>query len=70
VHDIGQFKAGRVTLFHHDIVPSCASARENYARKGVATQELSICAPERNTVRVLHCNSYLIEKVKSINVKV
>ena len=34
VHDIGQFKAGRVTLFHHDIVPSCASAREN-SREGV-----------------------------------
>jgi len=26
VPDIGQFKGGRVTLFHHDIVPSCASA--------------------------------------------
>jgi hypothetical protein len=70
VHDIGQLKAGRVTLFHHDIVPSCASARENSPRRGTAGKGFSVCVPERNTVRVLHCNSYLIEKVKSINVKV
>src|SRR5260370_99663 len=56
VHYIGHFKAGRMSLFHHDIVPFCASARENDPRKGVARQEFSVCAPERNTVRVLHYN--------------
>src|SRR3981189_2467841 len=42
-------------LFHHDIVPFCANARENNPRRDIAGQELFVCAPERNTVRVLHC---------------
>src|ERR1700746_2087326 len=58
-HHIGQFNAGEIVLFHHDIVPICATARENDPRRGITTQELSICVPERNTVRVLHCNSSL-----------
>jgi hypothetical protein len=58
-HYIGQFTAGELVLFHHDIVPICANARENDPRMGIARQELSVCAPERNTVRVLHCNSSL-----------
>jgi hypothetical protein len=29
VHYIHQFKAGKVMLFHHDIVPFCANTREN-----------------------------------------
>src|SRR4029077_18950398 len=58
-HYIGQFNAGKIVLFHHDIVPICATARENDPRKIIARQELSICAPERNIVRVLHCNSSL-----------
>jgi hypothetical protein len=58
-HYIGQFTAGKVMLFHHDIVPFCANARENDPRRGIAKQEFSVCAPERNTVRILHCNSSL-----------
>src|ERR1700745_3985959 len=46
-------------LFHQDIVPSCANARENNPRRDIAGQERFICAPESNTVRVLHCNSSL-----------
>jgi hypothetical protein len=46
-------------LFQHDIVPFCANARENNPRRGTARQELSVFAPERNTVRVLHCSSSL-----------
>jgi hypothetical protein len=70
VHYISQFIAEEVVLFHHDIVPSCASARENNPRRGAAGQEFSVCVPERNTVRVFHSNSYLIDEVKSINIKV
>src|SRR5260221_12541063 len=58
-HYIGQFTAGEMVLFHHDIVPFCANARENDPRKGLAMQEFSVCAPKRNTVRVLHCSSSL-----------
>jgi hypothetical protein len=58
-HYIGRFTAWEMVLFHHDIVTFCAKARENNPRMGVARQELSVCAPERNTVRVLHCNSSL-----------
>jgi ABC-type transport system substrate-binding protein len=68
-HDIGQFTSGITMLFHHDIGPFCASARENNSRKGVARREFSVCAQERNTVRVLHCNSYLIDGIKSTNIK-
>jgi acyl-CoA reductase-like NAD-dependent aldehyde dehydrogenase len=42
-----------------DIVPSCAEARETDPRNGVAKQELFICAPERNTLRILQFNSSL-----------
>lgn len=66
VHHIGQFTAGEMVLLHHDIVPFCADTRENDPRKGVARQELSVCTPERNTVRVLHCNSYVINQVTTI----
>src|SRR5258708_26609279 len=64
VHYIGQFTAGKVTLFQHDIVPFCANARENNRRRGTAGKEFSVCMPERNTVRVLHCNflPYRIQK--------
>jgi hypothetical protein len=55
-HYIGRFTAGKVMLFYHDIVPFCASARENNPRRDNAGQEFSVCATERNTVRVLHCN--------------
>src|SRR6202022_1072675 len=58
-HYIGQFTAGNVMLFYHDIVPFCANARENNPRRNIAGQEFSVCAPERNTVRVLHCKSLL-----------
>jgi UDP:flavonoid glycosyltransferase YjiC (YdhE family) len=34
-HYIGQFNGGKVMLFHHDIVPFCANARENHPRKGL-----------------------------------
>jgi hypothetical protein len=70
VHYIGQFTAGKVTLFQHDIVPFCANARENNRRRGTAGKDFSVRVPERNTVRVLHCNSYLIDGFKSINIKV
>jgi hypothetical protein len=53
---ISQFTAGYIMLFHQEIVPSCAEARENNPRKGAARQELFICPPERNAVRVLLCN--------------
>ena len=69
-HYTGQFTAGKVTLFQHDIVPFCANARENNRRRGTAGKEFSVCVPERNTVRVLHFNSYLIDGFKSINIKV
>jgi hypothetical protein len=69
-HNIGQFTAGEMVLFHHDIVPFCANARENKQRRSTARQEFSVCAPERKAVRVLHCNSYLIGELKSINIKV
>jgi hypothetical protein len=69
-HYIGPFTAGNVTLFHHNIVPFCANARENNPIMGIARKEFSTCEPERNTVRVLHCNSYLIDEFKSINIKV
>jgi hypothetical protein len=60
VHYIDQFKAAKVMLFHHDIVPFCANTRENNPRNGVVgRQEFSVCATERNTVRVVHCNSSL-----------
>jgi hypothetical protein len=58
-HYIGQFTAGKAMLFQHDIVPFCANARENNPRRGTAGKEFSVCVPERNTVRVLHCNSSL-----------
>jgi hypothetical protein len=69
-HYIVPFTAGKVTLFQHYIVPFCANARENNRRRGTADKEFSVCVPERNTVRVLHCNSYLIDEFKSINIKV
>jgi hypothetical protein len=53
-HYIGQFTAGKVMLFHHDIVPFCVNARENNPRRGTAGKGFSVCVPERNTVRVLH----------------
>src|SRR5258708_9457361 len=59
VHYTGQFTGGKVMLFHHDIVPSCVNARENNPRKGTARKGFSVCVPERNTIRVLHCNSSL-----------
>jgi len=59
VHYIGQFIAGKVVLFHRDIVPFCANARENNPRRGPAGKGFSVCVPERNTVRVLHCDSSL-----------
>jgi len=62
-HYIGQFTAGKVMLFHHDIVPICANARENDPRRDVARQELSVCVPERNKLRVLHCNSSLSRRI-------
>jgi ATP-binding cassette, subfamily C, bacteriocin exporter len=43
----------------HDIVPFCVNARENNPRRGTAGKGFSVCVPERNTVRVLHCNSSL-----------
>jgi len=58
-HYTGQFTAGKAMLFQHDIVPFCANARENNPRRGAAGKEFSVCVPERNTVRVLHCNSSL-----------
>src|SRR4029077_8161047 len=69
-HYIGPFTVGNVTLFQHDIVPFCATARENNPIRSIARKEFSACVPERNTVRVLHCNSYLIHEFKSINIKV
>jgi hypothetical protein len=59
VHYIGQFTAGKVMLFHHDIVPFCVNARENNPRRGTAGKGFSVCVPERNTVRVLHFDSSL-----------
>src|SRR4029077_17238132 len=59
VRYIGQFTAWETMLFQQDIFPSCANARENNPRMDIAGQEFFICAPERNTVRVLHCNSSL-----------
>jgi hypothetical protein len=70
VHYIGVFTAGIMMPFHDDIVPFSANARENNPRSGTAGQEFSVCVPERNTVRVLHCNSHLLDEVKSINIKV
>ncbi len=64
-HYIGQFNAGKIVLFHHDIVPICATARENDPRRSIARQELSVCVPERNTARVLHSNSSLHRKSAS-----
>jgi hypothetical protein len=58
-HYVGHFTAANVMLFYHDIVPFCANARVNNPRKGVARQAFSVCAPERNIVRVLHRNSSL-----------
>ncbi len=46
-------------LFYHEIVPFCANARENNPRRDNGGQEFSVSATERNTVRVLHCNSSL-----------
>jgi hypothetical protein len=58
-------------LFHHDIVPFCANARENNLRRGIARQKFSVYGPERNTVGVGHCNAYLLDDVRiSINIKV
>ena len=57
VHEIGQFTAGEMVLFHHDIVPFCANARENKPRRNTAGQEFSVCTPERKTMRIVHCNS-------------
>jgi hypothetical protein len=55
-HYISQFTSGKVMLFHHDIVPFCANAREDKPRRSTAGQEFSVGAPERKTVRVLHRN--------------
>jgi hypothetical protein len=65
-HYIRQFTARKVMLFHNDIVPFCANARENNPRRGIAGQEFSICVQEGNTVRVRHCNSYFVDEVKGI----
>ena len=67
VRYISQFTVGYIMLFHQNIAPSCANARENDPRRDIARQEAFIGAPERNTVRVLHGNSYLSDEV---NIKV
>jgi hypothetical protein len=64
VHYTGQFTARKVMLFHRDIVPFCANARENNPRRGIARQKFSVYVPKRNTVLVLHSNSHLIDEVK------
>src|SRR5258708_38174916 len=48
-HYIGQFTAGEMVLFHHDIVPICANARDDDPRRSISRQEISVCVPERNT---------------------
>jgi hypothetical protein len=75
VHYTGQFTARKVMLFDHDVVPFCANARENNLRRGIARQKFSVYVPERNSMRVLHCNSFvtltLATKSKvSVNIKV
>src|SRR6516165_1420399 len=55
-HYISQFTAGEMMLFDHDIVPFCADARENNPRTGIVRHKLSACAPEGDSVRMVHCN--------------
>jgi hypothetical protein len=69
-HYIRQFNAGKIVLLHHDIVPFCANARENNPRRGTVGKGFSVCVAERNTMRVLHGSSYLLDEVKNITIKV
>jgi hypothetical protein len=41
VHYTGQLAARKVMLFHRDIVPFCANAREHNPRRGIARQKFS-----------------------------
>src|ERR1700737_856571 len=70
VHDIGQFNAGELVLLHHNIVPFCAHARENKPGREIAGYEFSVCAPLRNTVRVLHFDSDLSTNSKALDIRV
>jgi hypothetical protein len=45
VRYISHFTVGYISLFQQDIVPSCASARENDPGRGIAGHEFFVCVP-------------------------